>query len=193
MTQPDLEVAVNRVLRHRLDRAGFTVTDASAEHVVFERGRNALRLDYNIEDLPRPWLSVRIGRSIAPGALPAFVALWRVFPNDFELKNPQRLLFVTQEQLEERLVYFRDTWVSTYVVPALTSETMLPDALLVQERELMAEHEAMKREQQLKTARSLFEDKDYRGVIDAYVVAGLDDLAAADRRRLATSRRRLGD
>lgn len=141
MTQPDLEVAVNRVLRHRLDRAGFTVTDARAEHVVFERGRNALSLDYNIEDLPRPWLSVRIGRSVAPGALPAFVALWRVFPNDFELQSPQRLLFVTQEQLEERLVYVRDTWVSTYVVPALTSETMLPDALLVQERELMAEHE----------------------------------------------------
>lgn len=57
MPQPDLAAAVDRVLAPTLVSAGFDVTDASQTVVTLVGDRTALRLSYNREDLPRPWLS----------------------------------------------------------------------------------------------------------------------------------------
>lgn len=101
--------------------------------------------------------------------------------------------FGTQGELEERLVRVRDDWFPRFITSALTSETRLPAALLEQERELLAEHEALKHEQYLRRARLLFDGKDYQGAIEAYGLAGADTLSAADRRRLALARSNLSD
>lgn len=193
MAQPDLAAAVARVLAPTLAASGFGITEASSTVVTLKRERSALRLSYNREDLPRPWLSVTIGVSVVVGNLPALVALWRAFPEEGELQDPDLLGFVTQGDLEERLVRVRDDWFPRFIAPALTSETRLPIALMEQERELLVDHEALQHEQHLRNARSLFDGEDYPGALEAYVLAGVDTLSAADRRRLAIARRNLSD
>lgn len=193
MPQPDLAAAVARVLESALASSGFGITGASSTIVTLESDRSALRLSYNREDLPRPWLSVTIGVRDAPGNPPPLVALWRAFPDEHELQDPDLLSFSNQGELEERLVRIRDDWFPRFVIPALTSKTRLPTALMDQERELLVEHEGQKHEQHLRNARSLFDGEDYQGAVEAYVLGGVDTLSAADRRRLAIARRHLSD
>lgn len=193
MPQPDLAVAVDRVLAPALASAGFDVTDASPTVVTLAGDRTALRLSYNREDLPRPWLSVTVGVSDVPGNFPVFVALWRAFPDEGELQDPGLMGFGTQRELEQRLVHVRDDWFPRFITPALTSETRLPTARMEQERELLAEHEALEHEQHLRIARSLFDGEDYQRAVEAYVLIGVDTLSAGDRRRLAFARRNLSD
>lgn len=191
MARPDLAGAVARVFAPPLALSGFDVTEASTTLVTLESGRSALRLSYNSEDLPRPWLSVAVGVSDVQGNPPVLVALWRVFPEESELQDPARLGFSSQGELEDRLVRVRDDWFPRFVAPVLASEARLQTALLEQERELLAEHEALKHEQHLRNARSLFDSEDYQGAVDKYVLAGVGTLSAADRRRLAVARRNL--
>jgi hypothetical protein len=192
MPPPDLAAAVDRVLAPALAAAGFCVSDASETVVTLVGNLTALRLSYNREDLPHPWLSVTIGASDVRGQLPAFVALWRAFPDEVELRDPEPMGFGSQRELEQRLVRVRDDWFPRFIIEALTSETRLTSALLEQERELLAEYEALVREQHLRNARSLFDSEDYQGAVEAYVLSGEDTLSAADHRRLALARHQVG-
>ncbi len=150
-------------------------------------------MSYNREDLPRPWLSVTVGVSGVPGNAPAFVALWRAFPDEGELQDPELMGFGTQGELEQRLVRVRDDWFPRFIAPALSSDRRLPTALLEQEGELLAEHEALEHEQHLRNARALFDGEDYQRAVEAYVLIGVDTLSVRDRRRLAIARRNLSD
>jgi hypothetical protein len=193
MPQPNLAAAVDRVLAPSLATAGFAVTDASDSVVTLVGDRVALRLSYNREDLPRAWLSVTVGRNDARGTLPAFVALWRAFPEEEELQGPESMRFGTDEELEQRVVRVRDDWFPRFIAPAFATETRIPTALLEQEGELLSEHEALEREQHLRNARSLFDAEDYERAAAAFVLLGVETLSAADRRRLALARRGLND
>lgn len=191
MTQPDLAAAVSDVLAPALAASGFGVSDAGDTVVTLVGGRSALRLSYKREDLPRAWLSVAVGVSDVRGNSPAFVALWRIFPDDAELQDRDLMGFDSQGELCERLARVRDDWLPRFIAPALVSEPRLQAALVEQERELQLEYAALKRDQHLRDARSRLDGEDYQGAVDAYVLAGVDTLSAADSRRLAIARRHL--
>lgn len=170
---------------------GFDIADARDTLVTLVSDRHAIRLSYNREDLPHPWLSVTVGVSEVAGGVPAFVALWRAFPDEPELQDPDVMEIRSQKELDECLVRVRDGWFPRFILPLLESEDHMRGTLIAQKKGVFLEYESRAREQHLREARSRYERADYQGAVDSYTLAGVDSLKAADTRRLAIARRNL--
>ncbi len=60
---------------------GFRVSARTAVSVEFRRADRALSVSYDPEDLPSPWVSIRVGLLLDFDARPEFLALWRALPD----------------------------------------------------------------------------------------------------------------
>lgn len=185
----DLSAAVEEELGRVLRAAGFATGQANRTEATFVRGLEALSFEYLPEDVPRPWIIVRLGRRDGPEESPWFVALWRVYPDVEALQDPSRTAFDSEDSLRSALRLIRDDWMGTYIVPGLGDDLRLRAVRADQEREIAEEHVRLANDQHLRRARACFDEGDFDGAIVQFGIYGPDRLSAADRRRLAIARR----
>jgi hypothetical protein len=197
MTMPDIDFAgsAERILGAAMRDLGLRILISESDHVVFADDHRALSLSlgYDPKDLPTPWLSVTVGLRESASDGPRSIVLWRAYPHVPELQAMELLSITSDSALEAVFGRLRSEWLTKYVVPLLNDEGRLRAAHADQERDLLADYGRRVQLQVLGRARRLFDDSDYQGALDAYVLYGSDRLSAAARRRYVIARRRLGE
>lgn len=181
--------AVDRILFGYLAEEGFQTTSASSTQVELQRDDIMLRLSFYMEEALPHSLNVALGIRGADGSGDT-VGLWAVMPPDHEAQAYALWRFASSQELEVILERLREEVLPAVAAPLWRNPGRL-DAVLAREGKTRAEaHERRVDQEHLNSARTAFDQGEYRVAVDQYVLAG-DRLTAADGKRLDMARRRL--
>ncbi|MGQ0824715.1 MAG: hypothetical protein ACT4OX_06780 [Actinomycetota bacterium] len=182
-------------LEPRFATRGFVELPAASETTIaFARDEVTVRLSYWPEDAPRYLLMV--GPAILERGVGGSVVgikgthLSAVVP---ELERIASRPFSTPQELAEQCNRVADAIFDVQVWDRLIDRDAIQAAVDAFIEEQVAERDATETKALLARARTAFARSDWREAIDAYVIAGPEELQASDQKRLEIARSRLDD
>lgn len=183
----DLGAETKRVLGPALADRGFSVDGSSEFSITYRDETRSIELGYYPED-PTPWLNVVLGLRVAGAEL--LVGLWRLCPEVSASQAPAVGRFDSVESLDARLVTVRDDWLDRLILPAFERPELFRVAWAEQRAETEQRFAKDVRDQRLAQARWAYEHDDFELAVEQFTLAGVEELSAADRRRLVMARRK---
>lgn len=183
--------AVRRVIGGWLQDEGFSEVADSDTRVTFRRGGVAISVAYWVEDMPAPSVAVDLGFAGDDGAY-RMVGLWRALGDEDPTRLHTQWSFSDEESLIALLCRMVDV-LGRRMLDICDSEGTLRDLWVCQTEEAEAEYLMEEHEARLRLARNAFDQGHFGDAIDGFVLAGLDRLSAADRRRVSVARKGLAD